>query len=81
MLIGCGSNKKRRKGLSVVWLAYIWAVWKARNDSLFNNVPFDGSAVMEMVQRLSWQWFIHNTANSLMMLYEWEWDPGACMLR
>jgi hypothetical protein len=56
-------------------------VWKARNDKIFNNVAFDGSVVMDKVQRLSWSWFMHNTAKSPMLLYEWEWDPGACLLR
>jgi hypothetical protein len=80
MLVGCGSNKKRRKGFSVVWLAYIWAVWKARNDRIFNNVVFDASVVMNNAQRLSWHWFMNNTAKSPSLLYEWEWDPGECMM-
>jgi hypothetical protein len=80
MLVWGGSNKKRRKGFSVVWLAYIWAVWKARNDRIFNNVVFDASVVMNHVQRLSWQWFMNNTSKSPSLLYEWEWDPGECMM-
>jgi hypothetical protein len=80
ILVGCGSNKKRRKGFSVVWLAYIWAVWKARNERIFNNGVFDASVVMDDVQRLSWQWFMNNTAKSPSLLYEWEWDPGECMM-
>jgi hypothetical protein len=80
MLVGCGSNKKRRKGFSVVWLAYIWVVWKARNDRIFNNVVFDASVVMDQVQRVSWQWFMNNTSKSPSLLYEWEWDPGECMM-
>ncbi|CAJ2632454.1 unnamed protein product [Trifolium pratense] len=25
MLVGCGNNKKRKKGFSIVWLAFVWA--------------------------------------------------------
>jgi hypothetical protein len=81
LLVGYGSNKKRRKGFSVVWLAYIWAVWKARNDRVFNNVVFDASVVMDHIQRLSWNWFMNSTAKNTCLLYEWEWEPGDCMMR
>jgi hypothetical protein len=81
LLVGCGSNKKRRKGFSVVWLAYIWAIWKARNDRVFNNVVFDASVVMDHLRRLSWNWFMNSTANTPCLLYEWEWEPGDCMMR
>jgi hypothetical protein len=37
-IIGCGTNKKIRKGFSIVWLAYVWPIWKARNDRVFNNI-------------------------------------------
>jgi hypothetical protein len=53
VIVGNGSNKKRRKGLSVV----------------------------DHVQRLSWIWFMNNTAKVPFLLYEWIWNPGDCMLR
>jgi hypothetical protein len=81
VIVGNGSNKKRRKGLSVVWLAFVWAVWKARNDRVFNNVMVDVPTVVDHVQRLSWIWFMNNTAKVPFLLYEWIWNPGDCMLR
>ncbi|WJX67429.1 hypothetical protein P8452_51895 [Trifolium repens] len=80
LLVGYGTNKKRRKGFSVVWLAYVWAVWKARNDRVFNNIAFDASVVMDNIKRLSWNWFMHSTAKRPCLLYEWEWEPGDCMI-
>jgi hypothetical protein len=81
MFVGCGSNKKRRKGFSIIWLAFIWVLWKARNDRVFNNITVDASTVVDLVQRLSWQWFLNNTAKGPCLLYEWTWNPGDCMLR
>jgi hypothetical protein len=61
MFVGFGSNKKRRKGFSVVWLAFIWAVWKCRNDRIFNNKAAIEEEVVDYIQRLSWQWYLHFT--------------------
>jgi hypothetical protein len=80
-LVGCGSNKKRRKGLAVVWMAYVWAVWKVINDRIFNNGLFEVAEVVELIQRLSWRWFLNSTARGSSLLYEWVWNPGDCMLR
>jgi hypothetical protein len=63
-----GSNKKRRKGLSVVWHAFVWAVWKARKDRIFNNVVVDVPTVVDHVQRLSWIWFMNNIAKGSFLL-------------
>jgi hypothetical protein len=81
MFVGCGSNKKRRKGFSIIWLAFIWVSWKARNDRVFSNITVDASTVVDLVQRLSWQWFLNNTAKGPCLLYEWTWNPGDCMLK
>jgi hypothetical protein len=81
MLVGCGSNWKRRKGLSVIWLAFVWVVWKARNDRVFNNLVVDVPVAFDLVQRLSWNWFVNNTAKAPFLLYEWVWNPGDCMMR
>jgi hypothetical protein len=81
LLVGCGSNKRRRKGLSIVWLAYVWVVWRIRNDCVFNNRRFEVVEVVDLIQRTSWQWFLNNTANGPCLLYEWVWNPGDSMLR
>ncbi|WJX68394.1 hypothetical protein P8452_52767 [Trifolium repens] len=81
MFVGNGSNKQRRKDFSIIWLSFIWGLWKVRNDRVFNNITVDVSFVVDLVQRLSWQWFLNNTAKGPCLLYEWTWNPGDCMLR
>jgi hypothetical protein len=80
-LVGSGRNKKIRKGFSSVWLAFVWTIWKTRNDKIFNNVDGDVEVALECIQRISWQWFLNKVALNSCLLYEWIWDPGDCMLR
>jgi hypothetical protein len=62
MLVGSGTDKKRRKSYSLVWLAYIWVMWKTRNDLIFNNKAATVEEVVDFIQRTSWQWYLHNVA-------------------
>jgi hypothetical protein len=80
MFVGCGSNKQRRKGFLIIWLAYIWGIWKTRNNCVFNNGVVDRSEVVDLVQREAWGWFLHNTVKGSCLLYEWVWNPVDCML-
>jgi hypothetical protein len=80
-LVGSGWNKKIRKGFSSVCLAFIWVIWKARNDKIFNNVEGDVDTVVDYLQRLTWHWFLNKVAVNSCLLYEWIWDPGDCMLQ
>jgi hypothetical protein len=80
LLVGCGSNKRRRKCFSIVWLAFIWVLWKTRNDYVFSNVAVDVPAAVDRVQRLSWLWFMNNTAKDACLLYEWVWSPTVCKM-
>jgi hypothetical protein len=49
MLVGCKSNKKRRKGLPIAWLAFFWVVWKVRNDRVCNNITVEVLAAVELI--------------------------------
>jgi hypothetical protein len=81
LLVGFGSNKRIKKGYSVVWLAYVWVLWKMRNDRIFNNVAAAVDVAVDDIQRLSWKWFLSRVAKGSSLLYEWVWNPGDCMLR
>jgi hypothetical protein len=65
-----GSNTKRRKGYSIVWLAFVWSLWKFRNDRIFNNKVASVEEVVDSIQHLSWRWFLNNTAKSLLKIME-----------
>jgi hypothetical protein len=80
-LVGSGRNKRIRKGFSSVWLAFVWTIWKTRNDKIFNNVNGDVEVAVDYIQRISWYWFLNKVAANSCLLYEWIWDPGECMLR
>jgi hypothetical protein len=36
-----GRNKKIRKGRGLIWLATLWALWKARNDKIFKGLNYE----------------------------------------
>jgi hypothetical protein len=76
-----GSNAKRKKGYSMVWLAFVWSLWKFRNDRIFNNKVASVEEVVDFIQSISWRWFMNYSAKTSCLLYEWVWNPGDCMLR
>ncbi|GAU44464.1 hypothetical protein TSUD_286560 [Trifolium subterraneum] len=80
-LVGSGRNKKIKNGFSVVWLAFVWVIWRCWNDKIFNNVAGVVEDAVDMIQRISWHWFVSITAKGPCLLYEWIWNPGECMFR
>jgi hypothetical protein len=80
IIVGYGSNKKRKKGFSLVWMAYIWVMWKMRNDGIFNNKAPLVEDVVDNIQRILWQWYMSNVAKGPFLLYEWIWNPRDCMV-
>jgi hypothetical protein len=76
-----GGNRKRRKGFSLVWLAFVWGLWRMRNDRIFNNKVTTTDEVIDYIQRTSWQWYLSNVAKGSCLFYEWVWNLGDCMLR
>jgi hypothetical protein len=80
-LVARGPNKKIRRGFSGVWLAFVWIMWKTRNDRIFNNMTGNVEEVVDCIQRISWHWFLNKVAKNSCLFYEWVWNPGDCMIR
>jgi hypothetical protein len=78
MFIGCGAGKK---GMLMIWYAYIWTLWRMRNNRIFNNGIIYAEDAVETIKRLSWQWFIGRMATAPCLFYEWRWNPGVCFNR
>ncbi|GAU46639.1 hypothetical protein TSUD_246650 [Trifolium subterraneum] len=77
----CVSNKKEKKGICLIWNAFMWVVWKTRNRCIFNNMAAICEEVVEQIKVMSWQWFIGRMAKAPCLLYEWKWSPIDCMRR
>jgi hypothetical protein len=37
-------------------------MWQVRNNRVLNNKEVVAAAAVDYIQRLSWQWFMNNTA-------------------
>jgi hypothetical protein len=81
IMANCGKGKRGKKGMMLIWHAFIWTVWRLRNNRIFNNGVIDAEEAVETIKRLSWQWFIGRLARSPCLFYEWRWDPGDCFAR
>jgi hypothetical protein len=81
MVICCAKNKKERGGLCLVWAAFMWVMWQARNNCIFNNGIVGYDDLVEQIKFTSWKWFIGKVAKGPCLLYEWKWSPLDCMLR
>jgi hypothetical protein len=77
----CSKNKKEKEGISLIWNAYLWVLWKARNDFVFNSKVIVWDDIVEEIKIVSWQWFIGRAAKTPCLLYEWKGGPRECMRR
>jgi len=75
-------DKKRfRKGYWLVWHASLWAVWKARNDRIFNNIIKEPVVIVEEIKVLLWRWVLSRLKSPPCLFYEWFWNPKVSLLR
>lgn len=51
------SDLKGRKSASL-WTCIVWAIWKARNDRVFNEINPNSSKVAQEIKAKVWSWFV-----------------------
>jgi hypothetical protein len=54
MIFRCGTNKRGKAALIIVWHAYVWGNWKTRNEYVFRNGTVTVDEVVEYIKLLSW---------------------------
>ncbi|WJX96923.1 hypothetical protein P8452_78057 [Trifolium repens] len=81
MWANCVTNKKQKAVMCLIWSAFMWTLWRVRNDLVFNNKVINIEEIVDRIKLVSWQWFIGRLAKSPCLLYEWEWSPIDCMSR
>ncbi|KAK2415745.1 hypothetical protein QL285_038202 [Trifolium repens] len=81
IFMGSARNAKIRKGFALIWHASLWAIWKERNSAIFSTGVFNPLVVVDLVKVLSWKWALSRLKIAPCLFYEWNWDPGDCLLR
>jgi hypothetical protein len=59
----------------------LWAIWRSRNERVFNNKEAVIGDIIDRVKFQSWNWFIGRVAKFPCLLYEWNWSPIDCFMR
>jgi hypothetical protein len=54
MFVGCGLGKFRRKGFGLIMHAFIWSIWRARNNRIFNGGVIDPDEIFDSIKRIFW---------------------------
>jgi hypothetical protein len=79
--LGGDRANKVKKGLGIIWLATIWALWKSRNDKVFNEANVEVDAIVEEVKVLAWKWAMGRMSIPVCLFFEWCWNPKWCLNR
>lgn len=48
-------DKKLRKWCKLIWHASVWAIWRVRNEKIFNRVIKNVDEIVEEIKVLSWK--------------------------
>jgi len=51
-----GLPRATRSFLKIIWFASVWAIWKERNNRVFQNTVSDSSILVEKVKLNSFLW-------------------------
>jgi hypothetical protein len=59
----------------LIWQVVLWSIWKAGNDSIFNNKAVTVLEAVDNTKVTSWRWYLGRLAKLPCLLYEWLREP------
>jgi hypothetical protein len=59
----------------------VWALWRARNDKIFNDKEVNVEELFDKIQISSWKWLIAKKISASCLFYEWCVNPLDCKVR
>jgi len=65
--------------LKIIWLACVWALWKERNNCIFNNAGLDPLLVVQKVKLHSFFWLSSSFESVAFGFHDWWRHPLLCM--
>jgi hypothetical protein len=74
-----GMTRASHVYFKVIWMASIWAIWKDRNNCVFNNVVSDPLSIVEKVKLNSFLWLSSNVVPISFGFHDWWRYPLLCM--
>ena len=70
-----GMPRSTHMFFKVIWLAFVWVLWKDRNNCVFNNMTFDHLALIEKIKLNSFLWLKLNQVLFVYSFHDWWKHP------
>jgi hypothetical protein len=80
-LVSYGRGKRNTDCLALIWVSFMWSIWRFRNNVVFNNKVLIIEELVDYIKFQAWKWFVGRVAKSPCLLYEWQWSPSDCFSR
>ncbi|KAK2456949.1 hypothetical protein QL285_004267 [Trifolium repens] len=80
-MVSIGRGKRNTDCLALIWISFMWLIWRFRNNVVFNNKVLIIEELVEHIKFQAWKWFVGRVAKSPCLLYEWQWSPSDCFSR
>jgi len=63
----------------LIWMAYVWVIWKERNSKGFYQKITDYQTLADKVKLLSFQWLKENMQTFVFSYHDWWLHPLLCI--
>lgn len=71
--------KARHSLLLLIWLLFVWVLWKERNNRIFNNLKSFIPQLLEKVKHYSYWWMKTKNVNFVFDYHCWHSSPFTCL--